>query len=324
MAPLGTFHAQPTGEQALRGLWFILAGYIVIASADAAVKWVLPEVGPAVAMLWRGIIGSLVVALLALRRGAAIGLASLRPANRRLLALRSFSHTLVSCTFYLGWMRGVGLADSYAIASAAPLLMTLLAIPILGERVGWRRWCSTLVGFCGVLFMLQPGGELWRWETGLLLLATGLMALTRVWTRVLTRTDTPDAIAFWLLAAHIPVGLALLPVAALWPAAALPAMLPGLGVAAALLLFGIANALAHMLFARGFGLAPVNAIAPLEYSPLLWGVGIGFLIWGEVPAWTTLAGAAVVVAAGLYNVHRERVRRTEERAKRGACSRAAA
>jgi drug/metabolite transporter (DMT)-like permease len=162
--------------------------------------------------------------------------------------------------------------------------------------------------------MLQPGGELWRWETALLMVATLLMALTRVWTRVLTRTDTPDAIAFWLMAAHLPVALVLLQIPQLWPHGGFPPLLPGALAVGLLALFGIANAVAHMLFARGFGLASVNVIAPMEYSPLLWGVAIGFLLWGEVPAWRTLGGVAIVVAAGLYNVHRERVRRAAERA----------
>jgi drug/metabolite transporter (DMT)-like permease len=312
MKALAGFRARPTGEEALRGLGFILAGYCVVSCADAAVKWALPEVGPAVAMLWRGAVGvSVVVLLVTLNHGS---LAAFRGVNRRLLTIRSFAHCFVSCAFYLAWMQGIGLADSYAIAAACPLLMTLFAIPLLGEQVGWRRWCSTFVGFCGVMFMLQPGGELWRWETALLLAAVGLMALTRVWTRILTRTDTPDAIALWLLAAHIPMGFALLPISALWPGESLPPLIPGWAAMAALALFGAANALAHMCFGRGFALAPVNVIAPMEYSPLLFGVVIGYLIWGEVPAWTTLGGAAVVIAAGLYNVHRERVRRMAEKA----------
>ena len=108
----------------------------------------------------------------------------------------------VSAAWYLAWSLGVTLADSYAVAAASPLLMTLLAIPLLGEKVGWRRWCSTAVGCAGVLFMLQPGGELWRWELAMLLVATAIMALTRIWTRILTRTDTPDSMAFWLLVAQ--------------------------------------------------------------------------------------------------------------------------
>lgn len=297
----------PTGEEAVRGLVLVGFGYAVISAADAAVKWALPEIGPAAAMVWRGLVGAATVAGLARGQG-------LRPVRWRLLGLRSLLHTGVSASWYLAWMLGVPLAASYAVASASPLLMTLLAIPMLGERVGWRRWASTGIGFAGVLFMLQPGGELWRWETAMLLVATAVMALTRIWTRVLTRTDTPAAIAFWLMVAHVPVGLALLA----WPAMAPPggsaALLPGLSVLFALLAFGMANGLAHTLFARGFGLAPVAAIAPFEYTPLLWALPLGFAIWGEVPAWTTLAGAGIVIAAGLYNLHRERTRRAAERA----------
>jgi drug/metabolite transporter (DMT)-like permease len=297
-----------SGEEAVRGLLLIALAFAVISCADAAVKWVLPEIGAAAAMVWRGLLGAPVVALLCRGRG-------LRPVRRGLLAARSLLHTAVSACWYLAWALGVGLADSYAVAAACPLLMTLLAIPILGERVGWRRWSSTALGFAGVLFMMQPGGELWRPETPMLLAATAAMALTRIWTRVLAGTDTPAAIAFWLMAAHVPAGLLLLLVPAMGPPAGVPpTLLPGPAACLALLVFGAANGVAHLMFARAFALAPVAAIAPFEYSPLLWGTLLGFAIWGEVPAWTTLAGAAVVVAAGLYNLHRERVRRAEERA----------
>jgi drug/metabolite transporter (DMT)-like permease len=301
--------AVPTGEEAVRGLAIVALGYAVIAVAVATVKWVLPEIGPAAAMVWRGLLGGAVVLTIS-------GGRALRAVNRRLLAIRSLLQASVSAAWYLAWSLGVSLADSYAVAAASPLLMTLLAIPLLGEKVGWRRWCSTVVGFAGVLFMLQPGGELWRWESALLLAATAVMALTRIWTRILTRTDTPDSMAFWVLGAQAPIGLCLLAWPAMWPAGGPPPLLPPAWALATLAGFAVLNALAQILFGRGYGLAPVSAIAPFEYTPLLWGIGLGFLIWGEVPAWTTLGGAAVVVGAGLYNVHRERVRRAAERAEK--------
>lgn len=300
-----------SGEAAVRGLAFAFMGYAVITCADAAVKAMLPVIGVAGAMLWRGCMGALSVAVLAGFRG-------LWPRRPGLLFGRSAMHCVVSVIWYFVWMSGFGLADSYAVAAASPLLMTLLAIPLLGEKVGWRRWTSCLLGFCGVLVMLQPGGDLWRWETALLLVAVCGMALSRIWTRTLASTDTPQAIAFWLMLMHLPFGLLLLPVQSLWPDADGPDLFPSLALTGLLLFFGAANALAHLLFARGFAMASIAALAPLEYTPLLLGVVIGFLLFGEVPAWTTLGGAAIVISAGLYNVHRERVRRAEERARAAA------
>jgi len=291
--------ASPAADS-LRGIALVATGYAVISGADAAVKWALPEVGVAMAMIWRGAVGALCI-------GATVRFRGLWPRNRRLLAARSLLHTAVSLAWYWAWARAMPLADSYAVAAVVPLLMTLLAIPMLGEQVGWRRWTSTLLGFAGVLVMLEPGGELWRVETPVLLGAAAVLAVTRIWTRILARTETASAIAFWLLLAHAPVGLALLPV---FPP---PDLVPSAGAALALLLFGGANAVAHVLFARAFALAPVSTLATYEYSTLLWGGLFGFLIWAEVPAWATLGGAAIVIAAGIYNLHRERARRAAER-----------
>lgn len=290
----------PTGAEAVRGILLFLSAYLVITGADAAVKWALPSAGVAVSMIARGGIGAL--AVFAIARGR-----MLRPVNAWLLFWRGALHCGVSATWYWAWARSMPLVDSYAVASATPVLMTVLAIPMLGEKVGWRRWTSCFVGFLGVMVMLQPSGDLWRIETPFLLLAVVLMAVTRIWTRTLSATDGPEAIAFWLMVAHVPAGLALL------PAFPPPPVLPPAGVLAALAFFGVANAVAHILFARAFALAPVSALAPYEYSPLLIGGVLGFVIWAEIPAWTTVAGAAIVMAAGLYNLHRERLRRAEER-----------
>jgi len=290
----------PTGAESVRGIGLILLAYLVITSADVAVKWALPEVGVAVSMLVRGVIGALAVMALTGGRGIA-------PTNVRLLTLRGLLHCGVAAVWYWAWANGMALVDSYAIAAAAPLAMTLLAIPMLGERVGWRRWTSTLVGFAGVLVMLQPGGDLWRIETPVLLVSVIAMAVTRIWTRMLSATDGPAAVAFWLMVAHIPLGLVLLPV---FPP---PEAIPGPGVIIALVFFGIANAIAHLLFARAFALASVSSLAPYEYSPLLLGGVLGFLVFLEVPAWATVGGALIVIAAGLYNLRREQVNRAKER-----------
>jgi drug/metabolite transporter (DMT)-like permease len=290
----------PLRQDALRGIAVICIGYAVISLADAAVKWALPAMGVAGAMIWRGVFGMIVIALLVRGRGLA-------PRRIPLLSLRSLLHCAVTVSFYVAWFQGVPLADSYALNAATPLVMTVLAIPLLGEKVGWRRWTSTAVGFLGVLVMLQPGGDLWRWEAAMLLASTVALGFSRIGTRMLASTDTPQAIAFWLLFTHVPVGLLLLPV---FPTQT-SLFLPGWEIGLALAGLGLANGLAHFLFARAFAIAPVSVLAPYEYTTLVWGFILGFLIWLEVPSWTTIAGAALVIGAGLYNLHRERVRRAE-------------
>lgn len=298
-------------DAAVQGILLIVFGYLLVACSDAAVKWSLPQVGVAGAMIWRGVFGALTMAVLARTGPRRTAGNRLRPFNVRLIAARSLLHCLFTTICYAAWSLGMPLADTYAVLAASPLVMTLLAIPILGEAVGWRRWTSTSLGFCGVLVMLQPGGALWRWEAGMLLAGVTLMALTRIWTRVLARTDTAATITFWLMVAHVPTGLLLLP--AFPPADLFPAP----GVMLVLIGLGCGNAVAHFLFARAFGLAPVAVIAPFEYSPLIWGLPLGFLIWGEWPSPATFAGAGIVIAAGLYNLHRERlrVRRAAEAAR---------
>lgn len=290
----------PLGENGVLAIGIVCLGFLIVSCADAAVKWALPQVGIAAAMIWRGAFGALAAAAIA-------GFRDLAPRNLPLIAARSGLHTVVSAAYYGAWALGMPLVDSYAVSAAAPLFMTLLAVPLLGESFGWRRTTSTLVGCLGVMIMLRPGGDLWRPESLMLLVAVAAMALTRIWTRMLGRSDRPETIAFWLLLAHVPVGLLLLPV---FPG---PVAIPDWPVVGVLVGLGLANGVAHALFARGFAMAPIYSLAPYEYTPLVWGGVLGFLIWGSVPGWGTLAGAAVVIGAGLYNLRRERIRARERR-----------
>lgn len=282
--------------EAARGILVVIAAYILMTLGDVAGKWALLPAGLAAVMVGRGMFGCAAVAGLALAEG---GLRRLRPVRWRPVLVRSVLHSFVSITWYLAW-QVIPLADAYAISFTAPLLMTVLAVPMLGERLRWRRTLSTLVGFGGVLVMVRPGSSLWT--PALLVMAPGLvaMAVTRIMTRQLSTTETPECIAFWLLAAHIPAGLVM--VALGWPGLHLVA--PGILLALALL--GAFNGGAHWMMARAYALAPVSALAPYEYTLLIWGGLAGWLVFAEVPAPGTLAGAAIVAAAGLYNLHRER------------------
>ncbi len=285
----------------VRGIGMAALAYGMLSIGDATAKWVILGSGVAWVMLWRGLFGVMTVGAVTLARGRAGGWRRIIPARGGLVALRAALSSYTTATWYLAW-RHMQLADTYALGFTAPLIMTLLAIPFLGERLRWRRMASTMLGFCGVLVMLRPSGGLWNPALPLLMSGIVAMAGTRIMTRQLARTETPECQAFWLMASHGLSGAALLLV---FP----PETLGGPGVWAALAFLGVSSGLAHCIFTLAYGLAPVSALAPYEYTMLIWGGAAGFAIFGEVPSWSTLAGAAIVTAAGLYNLHRERVRR---------------
>jgi drug/metabolite transporter (DMT)-like permease len=287
-----------TAQNTVAGIALAVLCNLMWTIGDTGAKWAIPAAGVGGAMLFRGLFGGAVVlGISGLRQG---GWWRLVPVRGWPVALRSALSCFVSLTWFLSW-REMALADTYAIGFTAPLIMTLMAVPLLGERIHWRRILSTLAGFLGVLVMLRPGGDLWRWETALLLVGIVVMAFTRIMTRQLSATETPECQAFSLSIGQVLLGTALLAVAPF------PGVLTG-GVWLALAVLGVSSGLAQCVYARSYALAPVSALAPYDYTALIWGVAAGYFVFHELPAWTTLAGASIVVAAGLYNLHRERVR----------------
>jgi drug/metabolite transporter (DMT)-like permease len=308
-------HAHPVrvltdnAADTVRGILLVAASYLILTIGDTAAKWAILATGVAWAMLWRGAFGAVAVAAYTASAQGSGGLALLRPARWRMVALRSALSSFTTITWYLSW-RHLQLADTYALGFTAPLIMTVLAVPMLGERIRWRRVLSTMAGFAGVLIMVRPdgagGGGIPLTPPALWLMAGIVaMAVTRIMARQLSRTETPECQAFWLMISHGLAGLGML-----WVTP--PTSFGDPTVWGALLFLGVSSGLAHCVFTRAYGLAPVSALAPYEYTMLIWGGLLGFLVFGEVPSWTTLTGAAIVAVAGLYNLHRERVRRARD------------
>jgi len=288
-------------HEAVRGIALVNIAYFALTLGDVGGKYALLSMGVAELMIWRGVFGGATILTLAAAQRTGPRWRMIVPVRWAMVFARALLSCFVSMTWFAAW-QSMSLADTYAIGFTAPLLMTLLAIPLLGEKIRWRRMASTIVGFAGVLVMLRPDGDLWQPAVPLLLVGTVGMALTRIMTRLLAATETPACQAFWITLSHIPFGLLIIP---LYPSAH-PFALAAVGAA---LFLGVINGMGHWVFARGYALAPVSALAPYEYTMLLWGGAFGFLIFASVPAWSTLLGAAIVAASGLYNLHRERMRR---------------
>jgi drug/metabolite transporter (DMT)-like permease len=196
-------------------------------------------------------------------------------------------------------LKRLPLAEAYSLFFVAPLLITALAVPILGETVGWRRWLAIVVGLCGTIVVLRPTGQGMLSLGGLAVIVSASgYALSAIAVRVLGRTDSTQSMVFWMLAMLSVFAVALawrgwVPLeAAHWKPVAM------LGVSGAIGQFGITEA---------FRRAPASVVAPLEYTALIWGLALDWLVWNTLPDRWMLAGAAIIVACGLYLLRRERV-----------------
>ena len=196
-------------------------------------------------------------------------------------------------------LRTLPLSTAYSIFFVAPLLITALSVPVLGERVGPRRWSAIGIGLVGVLVVLRPTGAGMLSLAGVAVLLAALgYAVSAITVRVLARTDSTQAMMVWLMA-MIALGAGLLGAREWLPIQA--------GHAWLIALVGVAGALGQYAITEAFRLGEASLIAPLEYTALLWGVGFDLALWGVLPDGVTWLGAAIIVASGLYLLRRERV-----------------
>ncbi len=234
---------------------------------------------------------------------AAVGLfgswRNLVPNRWGLHLLRGVLSVMTLWTFIFA-VRDLSLADAYTIFMSAPLLITALSMPLLGEHVGPRRWLAVLVGLCGVVLVLKPSGAQWITLGGFAALASALgYALNALTIRILSRTDSGAATVVWAITVMTLIsGVASIegwvPLEAQdWP------WIIGLG---------IAGALGQYFITEAFRRAPPPVVAPLEYTALAWGMLFDWVIWMTAPSARMLAGAGVIIASGLYVFHRERMR----------------
>jgi len=224
--------------------------------------------------------------------GAAVGrLSAFRPRRWSLHLLRGALSYVTLFSFI--WAVGrLSLVHCYAIFMSAPLLIVALSGPVLGERVSVRRWAAVGVGMIGVLVALQPSASGFSLAGGLAALAAALgYALTALSIRIMVRTETGAATAFWgLLFPSLFSGMLLLDS---WT----PMRMDDWPLVLAL---GLTGSLGQYLITQAFQLAPAPLLAPLEYTALLWGIGFDALLWHATPQPHVLLGAGIVVASGVY------------------------
>ncbi|MDO4708678.1 MAG: DMT family transporter [Pseudomonadota bacterium] len=280
--------------QSHRAVWLMLAALLAFAVMDAAMKQLSSHYPPLQVSALRGFASLPLVLLWAVSR---YGWASLKPVNTGLHLLRAGFGILMLGGFVYG-LSQLPLSTAYAIFFVAPLMVTVLAVWLLGEQVGPRRWSAIAIGFVGVLVILRPGVGNFSWAALAVVVAALAYAANVISVQVLSRTDSTPAMVVWfLLLLGLAAGAMALPG---WVAIA---SMQELGVIALMGLFG---ALGQVAVTEAFRLGEASKIAPLEYSALLWTVLIDLMVWRTLPDAITWAGAAIIVASGLYLLRREK------------------
>ncbi len=191
----------------------------------------------------------------------------------------------------------LGLVESHAVFAAYPLLVAALSGPILGERVGWRRWAAIGVGFVGVLIILRPGLGVFEPAAVIPLISAVMFATYGLLTRYVARKDRTETSFFWTGT----VGAVAMTGVGLWfwePMSQSDWLWMG-----ALCMTG---ALGHWLLIRCYEVAEASAVQPFAYFQMVFAVGVGIAVFGEVLEWNVAFGAAIIVAAGLFTLWRER------------------
>jgi drug/metabolite transporter (DMT)-like permease len=296
MTSAGLASAAPRQDVA-RGILLMLAAVAVFSGMDALIKHLTATYSPLQVIFFRNLFAFLPL-LPILARGD--GLSLLRTQRLGAHIGRAVMGFGAMICFFTAFSL-MPLADVVAIALSAPIFITALSVPLLAEQVGPRRWAAVLVGFVGVLVMVRPGAASLIGPVALLpLLGAVLYALALIAMRKLGATErAPTTVFYFTLVCTALSGLAQ---PFVW-------RMPDLLDFVLLVCVGLLGGAAQLLMTQALRIAPAAVVAPFDYSALVFSIGFGFAFWGEVPDWMLLLGAAIVVASGLYILHRETLRR---------------
>jgi drug/metabolite transporter (DMT)-like permease len=243
-------------------------------------------------LLWLRACAALIVLLPMIWRQRAEFLHLERP---WLQLLRVTLSTLEVAAFFLASVY-LPLADVITYYLACPIFVTALSAIVLRERVGWRRWSAVLIGFCGVLIALRPSSQTVSWPAMIALGGSLSFAVLMLITRSLRAT--PDIVlASSQFAGTFVLGALLSPIG--W-------VTPSLGSLSLFAAAGCISAGALLCVNRSLKLAPASVVVPYQYSMIIWAVIFGYFVFGDVPSIATIAGAAIIIGAGLYIFLRER------------------
>lgn len=276
----------------LKGVVYMVGGVSFLAVMDASAKWLTSDYSLAQIIFLGRLPAPFFAIALALANG---GLGTLKTRRIGWHLLRSAFSAATLITFF--WcLKLLPLADTVAITYVGPLFMCALSVPLLGERVGPRRWIAILIGLAGVVVIVQPSGVGFGLGPMLALTAAFTYACGINISRRISDTETSHSMLFWFSIFLLAGTGAVAPFH--WTA-------PPTRDFAVFGILALGGTLGQFLLTQAFRYGEVSFLAPIEFTSLIWAILFGFLFWRQFPTPTVLAGAAIIVACNIYIVHRE-------------------
>ncbi len=289
----------PAKDTTFAAIGLALLSTVFFAMGDVAAK-VLTGTLPAIEVTWLRyvVFCLLVVPTVLVARGAR----AMHTPRMRLQIVRALAVAGSAVLFILG-LGHLQVAEATAINFISPIFITALSIPLLGEKVGIRRWAAAAVGFLGVMLVVQPGGSAFQVAALLPIGAALAWAVAAIATRLMS-SERPEATLAWSAVIGLLALTAFVPFHWRTPTAG------EIGLA---VLMGSFSTIGHWLIILAYRKAAASTIAPFSYVQLLFAGLLGFGVFGTVPGAMTLVGGLVIAASGLYTAHREHVRAKEAR-----------
>src|SRR4051794_27189833 len=294
MTALSSISTAATGRPAaLAGIGFMLMAVFLFALNSAAGKWLVAKYPVGEFMLIRSAFTLLLLSPFIWRAGRAAFADIPKPGAQGLRAVLS----AVEVAMFFWAVSYLPLADTTTFYLAGPIYVTALSVLLLRERVGWRRWTAVLIGFTGVVIALRPSSSSITLPALIALAGSVTYALVMITTRMLRQTNDVTLMTTYFIGA-VAFGLVTVPFGWVTPTAYDVLCLAGVG---------FANIVAQFCMIRSLKLASASVVVPYQYTLIVWSVVFGWLMFAELPDIYTVAGAAIIVAAGLYIFWREQV-----------------
>ena len=283
-----------TPNSSLNGILCMMGGALALTINDGMAKYLTETypVGQVMAIRGTSILVLLAVFILVSRNRITVKINSWRNNLYRGLAMTGSTFCFITGLSLLP------IADAIAIAFAAPLLTTILAVFFLKERVGWHRWVAIFFGFVGEIIIVQPTGDAFKLVALAPLGAAFFGAIRDVITRKITNSESSLTILITSMFLITLLGYATYPLG--WSEIQIKHLWLFLGSS-------VLVGLAQYLMIEAFRLGEVGLISPFKYSSLIWAIIIGFVVWGDIPNYLVLIGSVVVVLSGIYLLRGERI-----------------